>query len=104
MGSWIAAETCARGFLGAITNGQKPLSTREKIMLVKIPICEPMNGADMATAAKTANIFGTKVSVISCTCQRLQKRDHDTDDHGRENRGARGGKYGPDRSLDYVES
>lgn len=48
-----------------MATGQKPLWTREKIIVVKIDICEPMKGAEMATAAKTARIFGTNVRVIS---------------------------------------
>ncbi len=54
----LSGEACARV-------AQKQVWMREKTTFVKMEICEPMKGAEMATAAMTATILGTKVRVIS---------------------------------------
>ena len=71
-------------------------------MFVKIEICEPMKGAEIATAANTARIFGTNVRVMNLG-ERLEKRDHHADYHGRQNRRSGGHENRPDRCLDHIE-
>src|ERR1044072_8002467 len=56
----LNGEACAKV-------AQKPDWMREKTRLVKIEICEPTKGAVTPTVISTATIFGTKVSVASCT-------------------------------------